>query len=783
MPRAHDRRPLPIDRNPLWSIMGGGVGNLPKLDAAKLWQGWLDSFKLFTGIDLSSPVKLVESIADKIGDALDPATIIAQIKAATHLDLSSPQALAASLGSLILGGDGGGVIDPSRLPQIPLANIVQIVTSLLPGGAMTGLDSVLDEFGHWSYDDSYGEGAATVTADGAVHDLYSGDLIPVKAGEVLHITGKARWAGLVATGNPVEVGVTGYTDKAGTSSGGRAAAAWPVTPSGTLPDWQSLAGTYTVPNGIVAVRLRLTVTDGATAGTVSFTPPDANKGDNLLPLNLVQDLPSRLAALLSFSTWQQFLDAAKGSPGGAISDLINRIVHLGTDGTFDASQLVNVPNMPAVPGDIVTGIENGAGSLLHDVEDHIDNVVNKFFGMFGSGHSKDDAAAAMGAIYNQVSATAQTVQNMVTAQTGDAHSGKSFTVKFSDYPDGPFPNVFNLTYSGSGTGALQVSGGKAHWNKVADGDRMVIGLYNQGDTLTDYQNIQGTVANPMDNGAANWLFGRSDGSLQNFVYAKGTRNSLLDFRAELGCFVAGHQVVFASNVPANPNFNLRVRIGTGKGLRNFQVISGNDVIIDYTDAAGISQVGADKRKWGFVSATSNGGNNVPADAAVVSCADADPSAAIGSGAKMSRLNTGNVNVSSGRRLAPTNFYDSLELATPDIKADVANAKFTVSLAGWYRVEIAFSLNSFAGASSFQVAPVLYKNGAVHRVGTDAYGFQAFGAGTAARFAQTSFGVYLDAGDNVQVGYDSGASIVITMSGEASGVETYFGISLLNRSLG
>ncbi|AKF15203.1 minor tail protein [Mycobacterium phage ShedlockHolmes] len=782
MPRAYDRRPLPIDRNPLWSIMGGGIGNLPKLDAQKLWQGWLDSFKLFTGIDLSSPAKLVESIADKISEGLDPATIIAQIKAATHLDLSSPQALAASLGSLILGGDGGGVIDPSRLPQIPLANIVQIVTSLLPGGAMTGLDSVLDEFGHWTYDNSYGEGAATVTADGAVHDLYSGDLIPVKAGDVLHITGKARWAGLVATGNPVEIGVTGYTDKAGTSSGGRAAAAWPVAPSGTLPDWQSLAGTYTVPNGVVAVRLRLTVTDGATGGTVTFTPPDANKGDNLLPLNLVQDLPSRLAALLSFSTWQQFLDAAKGSPGGAISDLINRIVHLGTDGTFDASQLVNVPNMPAVPGDIVTGLPGGSGSMLHDVEDHIDNVVNKFFGMFGSGHSKDDAAAAMGAIYNQVSATAQTVQNMVASQTGDSHSGKSFTVKFADYPDGPFPNVFDLTYSGAGSGSLQISGGKAHWNKVADGDRMVIGKYNQGATLTDYQSIQGTVANPMDNGASNWLFGRSDDALQNLVYAKGTRNSLLDFRAELGCFVAGHQIVFASNVPANPNFNLGVRIGTGKGLRNFQVVSGNDVIIDYTDAAGISQVGADKRKWGFVSSTSSGGANVPADAVVVSCADADPSGATGSGARMSRRNTSSATVQGGRVLAPMNYYDSMDLRTPDITPDVPNGKFTVSLSGWYRVEMAFQIGSNAFASAWNVAPVLYKNGAVAAIGTDAYAFFYFGVGAGARYAQTSFAIYLNPGDSVQAGYDA-SGVLNWMVGDGAGIGTYFGITLENRSLG
>ncbi|AEJ95422.1 structural protein [Mycobacterium phage Microwolf] len=430
-----------------------------------------------------------------------------------------------------------------------------------------------------------------------------------------------------------------------------------------------------------------------------------------------------------------------------------------------------------------TQMTSGLGNAVTDLTKHINNTVNKFLGLTGTGHTAEDAAAAMGTIYNQVRTSAQQLQDLMAEQTGAAHSGKSYVVSFSNMPNGPFPSEFDLTYSGTGTGYIAIQDGKAVWVKVADGDREVMGKYNDGDTLTDYQNISGTVANPMDNGAKNWVFGRCNAAKTSYVYAVGTRNSLLDFRAELGCVVGGVKYVFATNVPANPNFNLGVKIGTGKGLRNFQVISGNEVIIDYTDTAGISQVGANYRGWGFISSTSNGGNNVPAQAVLLTCSDADPSNATGSGAKISRLNVANSGVSAGRHLFPANFYDSTDLATPDIIVDRTNGKFTASLAGWYRCEIGFRVNPNAFLSAWNCAPAIFKNGTVHRVGTDAYCFFYFGIGAGARYAQTSFSVYLDAGDYVQAGYDAGQAHGSLITGEAAGVETYFSISLLNRSLG
>ncbi|ARQ95465.1 minor tail protein [Mycobacterium phage Shandong1] len=780
MPPVYDRRQLVVDRDPMRSIFGEPA-KLPKLDASVLWAQWLKGLKDMTGLDLSSPEALVLSLGDIVGGALDPeqiAALVAQI-------LGYNGGAAPSIDELVewVSVNLWGPIDPGRIGVLPVSQIGEFVASLLPNGMFGAASSILDPSGKWTFDEAVGKlspGSARTTANGTVKELLSTDLIALTPGHVLDVAAVVKWAGLVATGLPIEVGLVTYSDTRGKSMFDRPVLARPTSQTGTS-DWQTVHGQYTVPDsGVKSARVRVTVTQGATAGNVWFDEVDAYK-TNLMPLRLVEGLSAKLASLLGIDVWQSFLDAAKGSPGGKIGDVIGRIVHLGVDGTFDASQLVNLPNMPMLPGERVGGI--GGFSLFENIGQHVNNVANRFFGMNSGGHSLDDAAAAMGAIYNQVQTSAQTLQDMIAKQTGEAHSGKSYAIKFGDYPNGVFPSVFTLTYSGPGTGYVNVEDGKAVWHKVADGDRQVLGKFNAGVTLTDYQTLQGTVANPMDNGAANWLFGRCNAANNTFVYAKGTRNSLLDFRAELGCFVNGTQFVFASNVPANPNFNLSVKLGTSKGLRNFQVISGNEVIIDYTDAAGISQVGADKRGWGFISSTSNGGNNIPAQATVVSCADSDPAAATGSGAKMSRTSTATVSPQSGRALAPANFYQSLDLATPDILAHVPSGKFTVSLAGWYRAEIAFRVDDNAFGSAWNLAPILYKNGTVHRVGTDAYAFFFFGVGAGARFAQTSFAVYLDAGDYIQAGYDASTNISNALKGEASGVETYFSISLLNRSLG
>ena len=161
---------------------------------------------------------------------------------------------------------------------------------------------------------------------------------------------------------------------------------------------------------------------------------------------------------------------------------------------------------------------------------------------------------------------------------------------------------------------------------------------------------------------------------------------------------------------------------------------------------------------------------------------------------------------TARTFTPDGFFTSLGTSSTDIQClttsgavgtgtrnDYAGA-FKVTLSGWYLVEIAYRVNISFGDGGFNVAPVLYKgtslaSQSVYKVGTDCHFVWLFTTSSAQRFVQTSFIVYLNANDIVRSGTDitySGGNVAPPILGGqsgtgTSGVETYFSISLLNRS--
>jgi hypothetical protein len=115
--------------------------------------------------------------------------------------------------------------------------------------------------------------------------------------------------------------------------------------------------------------------------------------------------------------------------------------------------------------------------------------------------------------------------------------------------------------------------------------------------------------------------------------------------------------------------------------------------------------------------------------------------------------------------------------------------FKATITGWYMVEIAYKV--FANESwGFNLAPLLYRNGSEYKIGTDVMytwgsGGTYSGSSGAQRYAQSSFIVYLAANDYVEAGYHVyiGAALNRNVLGATSnsGTETYFSMSLLNRS--
>lgn len=162
---------------------------------------------------------------------------------------------------------------------------------------------------------------------------------------------------------------------------------------------------------------------------------------------------------------------------------------------------------------------------------------------------------------------------------------------------------------------------------------------------------------------------------------------------------------------------------------------------------------------------------------------------------------------NARALAPDGFFTGLQVSSSDIdclttsggvgtgsRGDYAGA-FRVDNAGWYMVELATRINIGFGSGAFSCAPVLYKGSSLggtsaYKIGTDCHtivtSLVPF-VQVQHRFVQSSWIVYLNANDIVRAGFDTVYSGAASsgLGGESgtgtSGVETYFSISLLNKS--
>ena len=167
----------------------------------------------------------------------------------------------------------------------------------------------------------------------------------------------------------------------------------------------------------------------------------------------------------------------------------------------------------------------------------------------------------------------------------------------------------------------------------------------------------------------------------------------------------------------------------------------------------------------------------------------------GSGGKMSRRNTALTQAATGNSKFNSTFFQNgsgvaqVDQISADITASHSPARWTVTYAGYYIVELGFTVNANAPNSGFfNVAPAIYVNGSStpYKVGADSlgsYGNTPFGLfGNWARSAHSTFIVYLNAGGSVDAGYvNYGATDNDFFIGDTAGNSTYFSIAMLNRT--
>lgn len=698
----------------------------------------------------------------------------------------------AQLANFLTGGLFGQ-IDISRLPSLlPLSRIRDVVQNLFLNGDFKTLTSIAPDIPDWFVDltDGIGgRGSAWTTADGTSHILFSNNIdVDPDSVQTLNVSSFVRYEDLVSTGDAIKIQVSKYL---GNTYVGTEVIDVLTAPMGTLATWvQELSGTWQTPgDGTVDnVTTELVVAPSATSGQVKFSKALSTFSD-LLPQQYVSGLLTAISSIWNgiaarIADWQALLDVFNNGPGGILNDVEDRIRRLTSGGLFDAGFLTNIGNIPAgIPGGNVTGI---ASNLLADFSTNIDNLVQRFLGVANTGNTPADANTALMSLRDTVLGLSRDVQSLQQAQNGSANFGKTYRVDFADYANGPLATVgvpFDLFYSGTGTGYQEIVNGVSQWHKVTDGDRTVIGIYNggtpgtQGKTDTDYQWLQATAAGAMGfsggQSASNMFFCRVNAAVNTGVYIKGYRTGAfgLGFKCELGCFVGGVQTVFVTNVNFTFSLNLGIKAGVGGNPYRFQVLSGNTIVIDYTDTAHVSQVGANYRAWGWNGATANGGDAVPGSGTYFQCTDNAPVAVTGSTLRVYRNNTATVTVPTGDVVLPANTFDVVDYKSADISWNPATNEITIGTAGTYMFALRLEYNNVAGMGATNWYSIWWKNNVVRHYGKPVKSVGPNGFGVPATSLDSGIGGdpyidYLLPGNVIKVGMGSTGSTDI--KGDSSG---------------
>lgn len=159
----------------------------------------------------------------------------------------------------------------------------------------------------------------------------------------------------------------------------------------------------------------------------------------------------------------------------------------------------------------------------------------------------------------------------------------------------------------------------------------------------------------------------------------------------------------------------------------------------------------------------------------VTMSDWLPQTSLGSGAKMARTGGGIVALAAGPIVYPVGYYTNTMRSTTDIISDPNNARFTVSVEGWYTVkhnQIVTGNGGISVGSTF--LPILTKN-----TGYVEYGNQyVCTSANLGGIMLNAWDIYLMPGDYVQPYYQANGNPYLD-GGNASALSDSFSITLMN----
>lgn len=358
-----------IGANQWLAVLQGVVNLIPGatqiIDFIKTLTGY-DLTDLFTGFDTTNPLlQQIISAAGGTGDtlthledafsALGGAVETLWTEFQTALGASDPASAAQQLQDAAANAVYAltNLINPSRIPLVPVSHIGNVNPELLINGSFNGTIS-MDGEGIWAWDGTVdhtgttGSGSAKVTADGHLKTLVSNG-IDVAVGQSFNIGGYVAWSGVSATGAAFKLQVLAYLNDSLVSTTDLATITSPASSSAFSSN--HLTGTYNVVSGIDKIRVQIVVMAAVTAGNVWWDDLSAKKA-GLLQLPLVRgisgtDLATDLATLSTTigTDWNSF-----------VTNLTGRLTHLANAGGIDAAGLTNITGIPAIPQANITDL-------------------------------------------------------------------------------------------------------------------------------------------------------------------------------------------------------------------------------------------------------------------------------------------------------------------------------------------------------------------------------------------------------------------------------------------
>ena len=217
-----------------------------------------------------------------------------------------------------------GIIEPWRLPLIPLSHIGEASPNLLENGSFDGPNPIEETEG-WTLDTSVGRtspGSARTFGNGTRRVLLS-NVVLCTPEQKFDIGGFVTWSMLTGGGTGAfKLSAVAYDDTESVVE--EKVIAQIDSPSGAQA-WTALLGQYTVPTGTTKIRVQVEVAATVTGGTINWDDLSVTKYGSL-PQRMVAGLVSALGDLgagiaAAVEAMGNFFDKLTGKVGTTIADL------------------------------------------------------------------------------------------------------------------------------------------------------------------------------------------------------------------------------------------------------------------------------------------------------------------------------------------------------------------------------------------------------------------------------------------------------------------------------